>query len=246
MEENQTPNNSEPTQNLDGNSRIIQPPSSGEGINAPRPEPPKHQTYQPQPTVPLPPQVLINNAATTPAQAAPAATTPPVTVAPSPQPFGVASRAIPDYADPHELVQPSTSKDYVPGGIYVIAAGMMAPAIYYIYSIALTIIAVGLSHTLSLIQHISLEGFAIILPMIYGMIAGILLFKQKRVGLILVMIGAALLTVWGIISLLPFAALVAGLGGGSLIFSIVTLQLLLPIGVILYLGQKKVRDFVSF
>ena len=99
MEENKTPDKIEPTQNLDTNSRVIQPPISGNGINTTQIEPPKRQISQPQPTV-----------------------------AAQVQPQQI--KTPPTYAGPQPK-NPVVS--YVPGGIYVIAAVMIAPC--YVLSI---------------------------------------------------------------------------------------------------------------
>lgn len=262
MEEDQTPNSDGPTPNLDANSRIIQPPTSGEGINAPRPEPPKHQTYQPQPTAT---PVLVDNVMSVPTHAAPPVApsqSPTIDTAPQPQPNQVVSNPVPAYADPApdpNSTPPRIQRDYVPGGVYVIAAVMMLPAIHIVVTIIEWIAAYGFSKTLLLIQLLLFTSPNLenpILPYLAVAAAGavgcVMLFKQKRIGRIIAIVLASVLSLYGIYLVIRYAtahttAIASSITpNNTYLLWMITLNILLPIGVILYLVRQKVCDFVSY
>ena len=222
MEENKTPDKIEPTQNLDTNSRVIQPPISGDGINTTQIEPPKRQISQPQPTV-----------------------------AAQVQPQQI--KTPPTYAGPQPK-NPVVS--YVPGGIYVIAAVMIAPMLRVIYS-AVSVFAVTRSFDPKTVLELIKLSFSSQLILacaaiaIAGTVGGIMLFKRRRLGLTIAIILALVLLIYGLV----FTIKMIGIAGSSVnfygiaeiyLFESISLGILLPIFVISYLMQQKVRDFVSF
>lgn len=216
-----------PTANLDMNSRVIQPPAPGTTttINNIRPEPAKQPAYQPQIAAP-PPQ------------------------SPAIQPT---NNFMPAYAD---STPPKVRREYVAGGIYVIAAAMMLPTFYITYWIVSMLTIYGMDHLMALLSMLGQPGSWVIigylLGAIVGMIGGVLLFKQKRAGLIMAMVSAGLIIAYGMLQLINMSTLItsplmiySGLITLSLV-SIITLQIVLPAGVIFYLARKKVRDFASY
>ena len=264
MEENQTPNNSGPTQNLDANSRIIQPPTSGEGINAPRPEPPKHETYSSPPTAAPVPAVSVS---TTPAQTVtPAAPShPPVATAPQTQPQQTQTVSpVPAYATDTapDTAPPKIQRDYVPGGVYVIAAVMMAPAVYIAYYSTLILITVGFGTMSVFLKMLMLKTPSMENPMIpillmiaAGVVGGVMLFKQKQMGRIIAIVLAGIVLIYGMYLVINYMAAAAsettmsslsGSYGGAYLFSVISTYILPPAIIILYLVRKKVRDFVSY
>lgn len=221
MNENQQTTPGAPTQNLDANSRIIQPPTTGEGINAPRPaEPPKQQAYQP--------------------------------VAPNPSPSPATTETeqqttafVPSYA---KATVSQSPKDYVAGGIYVIAAIMMTPVLYYAYMAISIAIVYGAAHSLMIPPTALGIGYFVVI--IASAVGGALLFRQKRIGLIIAMVVAAIVIIHGIFSI------VTVIDGASMLFNasgavklylsnLIVMQILLPMVAILYLAQQNVRNFAS-
>ena len=78
-----------------------------------------------------------------------------------------------------------------------------------------------------------------------------MLFKRRRLGLTIAIILALVLLIYGLV----FTIKMIGIAGSSVnfygiaeiyLFESISLGILLPIFVISYLMQQKVRDFVSF
>lgn len=226
--EQQTANNVS-TQNLDMNSRIIQPPTTGEGINTPRPEQTKNQMYQPQQT--------INATSQQPSVSTD------IEQQSADKPF------IPTYA---KSTINDSPKDYVAGGIYVIASIMMAPVLYFIYMFTLMAITYGINSDLlvALLSSNIAVAVGYIVAILLSAFGGVMLFKQKRIGLIMAIIAASILLIYGIFSIIQTSGAVilffAATNSVKLYtFNIIVLDILLPILIISYLLQQKVRDFAS-
>lgn len=229
MKENEQPTaNDISTKNLDMNSRIIQPPTTGEGVNTPRPEPPRRQTYQPQ-------QVITD------------APDQPLTPAGIKQPSTdqTDKSFIPTYAK-STIAEPP--KDYVAGGIYVIAGIMMTPLIYFAYLLISIVIVYGVNVPISAPNKAFDIGYIIFV--IASAFGGVMLFKQKRIGLIIAIIVASILFIYGIFSIVTtFGAAIMFVNASNIVklqlFNLISLEILLPIIVVSYLLQQRVRNFVS-